>query len=284
MRFSTLTILTLSSLIRGSAIDDLIPTFEIGPTNILFDTLLENVDKIPEIESSGDINSQVLLKNKILKIPSENSFVISNKLQFDAFDVNFDPKNLTEADREVEAMFFAKKKIFYQYFLSGAGVRTVEDDAICVPNNTTSIAGYSYSKAFGQSSGFNVAVAFSRIFGFAPKAQLGFDVSSSSGFEVSCDVKGGKFLQVGKMFEQYFWSNVTRREIIVTTTPFRKTEIEYRELDYFPEITLVNKSNLMFSCISRKTCKGWETMPDAPEEPNTGPPDELLDEIVEGDT
>lgn len=244
----------LSSLVFGSYVDnEIIPTFEVSTTNILFDSIAQNVDKIPEYNSIHDIKDQDYFKYSLMKIPQEKSFIISERLQDDIFDSNFNSS--ISNDKLGKSKMFSKSYKFYQYTLEGAGVRDVTDDnTICVPNNTTSIASYTYSREFFKSSGFDVAMAFSRIFGFAPKLQIGFDASTSSNFEVGCDVSGGRYLQLGKSFRQFYWNNVTRRQVIVIASPL-KTKIKFSQLEFFPEITLADKSNLQFTCISKTTCQ-----------------------------
>jgi hypothetical protein len=252
--FVFLWLLMLSSLVFGYYVDnEIIPTFEVSTTNILFNSIAQNVDMIPEYDSIYDIKDQDYLKYSLMKIPQEKSFIISERLQDDIFDSKF---NGSSSNGKLgKPKMFSRSYRFYQYTLEGAGVRDVADDnTICVPNNTTSIASYIYTREFSKISGFDVAMAFSRIFGFAPKLQFGFYASSCINFEVGCDVSGGRYLQLGKSFRQFYWNNVTRRQVVLNASPL-KTKIQFSQLEYFSEIVLADKSNLQFTCISKTTCE-----------------------------
>ena len=243
--------LLLTNLAVCSSFDDvqeILPRFEVGQANILFENLIDNADQVPQFESFEQVKPLHFLKNPILKIPSENTFIIRQDLENSLSDPNYSANTLQNVTIGQKAGLLRSRK-FNQYIFKNPESRIKSESYGCIPNNSTSPANYAFERSFEMQTSIELATSFAYVFGFFPKFSVGFTKGGGIKFEVTCNVDPGNCVQLEKLYTEYLWKDVTRRQIVVSGSSIRR-HLKFHNFEKLPEISMIDKSTLHFSCVT----------------------------------
>lgn len=225
--------------------------------NILYQVFKDIGTTVPVFQTLNEVSPQTLVKYGVIKIASTKSVIMNLLLMQEAFDPNYDPKNLESLNSRT--MKSKDASTFYEISYEDCDQKHEVSDWVpissCIENTRTSMSSsYSQGWSLSQGSGLMSAIEFSQIFGIEPSISLDVTYGTSISGSLSCSVDAGNTLQFQLKYEKLTTSKVKQRDIrIVSKIPFLKhsfSKLEIGDWEECDDYTEITTSSVSVACVT----------------------------------